>query len=167
MSWKDFHRRREIADAVLRRAARDLEAPLPFAEIPGATELFGNEEQLLLALQYRWSQILGGHLRAVETNTDEDHVDAVTRAWRRAERENPNLRAVLDANLERYSALQPMEQAEQRMLAVAAGLAEPDEPEEELTKVGAAFSAMLRHGRHLAPRRNPLGSLLRMLAPTA
>jgi hypothetical protein len=167
MSWKDFHRRREIADAVLRRAARDLQAPLPFTEIPGAAEHFGDEEHLLLALQYRWSQVLGGYLRAEETDTDEDHVDAVTRAWHKAEREHPNLRAVLDANLERYPALRPMEEAEQRMLAVSAGLADFNEPEEELTKVGAAFSALLRHGRNVAPRRNPLGSLLRMLAPTA
>lgn len=168
MSWTDFHRRREVADAVLRRAARDPRGPLPFAEVPGARELFGTEEQLVLALQYRWSQVLGGHLRTEFESEPEDHVDAVTRAWHEATRRNRTLRAVLDAAAERHPALRRVQEAEQRMLAVAAGLAEPGEPVEELTKVGAAFTALLRHGPELpAPRRNPLGQLLRMLAPTA
>lgn len=167
MSWKDFHQRREITDAVLRRAARDPQGPLPFAEITGATDHFRDEEQLLLALQYRWSQLLGGYLRAEETADDDDHVGAVTRAWQKAVRAHPDLRAVLDANLERYPALRPVEEAQQRMLAVTAGLADPNEPEDELTRVGAAFSALLRHGPGLQPRRNPLGQLFRMLAPSA
>lgn len=167
MSWKDFHQRREIADAVLRRAARDPRAPLPFAQVPGATEYFGDEEHLLLALQYRWSQVLAGHLRAEDATGDDDHVDAVTRAWHKAVRVHPTLRAVLDANIERYPALRPVEEAEQRMLAIAAGLADLNEPEEEITKVGAAFGALLRHGQSLTPRRNPFGSLLRILTPSA
>ncbi|GHF84386.1 hypothetical protein FHX82_001116 [Amycolatopsis bartoniae] len=168
MSWKDFHQRRETADAVLRRAARDPQGPLPFAEVPGAREVFGSEEQLLLALQYRWGQVLGGHLRVEFEDEPDDHVDAVTRAWNRAARKHPVLRAVLDAHGDRYPSLRQVREAEQRSLAVAAGLAEPGEPIEEITKVGAAFSALLRHGPGLpAPRRNPLGQLLRMLAPSA
>ncbi|GAB2976775.1 hypothetical protein LWP59_30850 [Amycolatopsis acidiphila] len=167
MGWNDFYQRRDIADAVLRRAARDPRAPLPFAEIPGAVEAFGTEEQLLLALHYRWSQLLGGHLRT-EFEDATDHVDAVTRAWRETVRKHRTLRAVLDANVDRYPALRQVHEAEQRMLAVAAGLAEPGEPVEEITKVGAAFTGLLRHGPDIeAPRRNPIGQLLRMLAPSA
>jgi hypothetical protein len=167
MGWSDFYRRRDIADAVLRQAARDPRAPLPFKGIPGAIEAFGSEEQLLLALHYRWSQLLGGHLRTEFEDTTEQ-VDAVTRAWHTAVREHRTLRAVLDANVDRCAALRQVHEAEQRMLAVAAGLAEPGEPVAEITKVGAAFTALLRHGSTLeAPRRNPIGQLLRILAPSA
>ncbi|TNC22337.1 hypothetical protein [Amycolatopsis alkalitolerans] len=168
MGWTDFYQRRDIADAVLRRASRDPRAHLPLAEIPGAKEVFGSEEQLLLALQYRWSRLLSGHLRTEFEDGTDDHVEAVTRAWHRAVRANRTLRAVLDAQVERYPAVRQMHEAEVRMLAVAAGLADPGEPADEITKVGTAFFALLRHGPELeAPRRNPLGHLLKMLAPSA
>ncbi|MTD58290.1 hypothetical protein [Amycolatopsis pithecellobii] len=168
MGWNDFYQRRDIADAVLRQAARDPQAPLPFAGIPGATEVFGDEEQLLLALQHRWNRLLSGYLRTEFEGETTDHVEAVTRAWRRAVRANRTLRAVLDAHVADYPAPRRMHEAEQRMLAVAAGMADPGEPAEELTKVGAAVTALLRHGPGLeAPRRTPLGQLLKMLAPTA
>jgi hypothetical protein len=167
MGWIDFYQRRDIADAVLRMAARDPLGPLPFAEVPGATEVFGTEEQLLLALQYRWSQLLSGYLRT-EFEGETEHIDAVTRAWNTTVRKHRTLREVLDANVGRYPALRQVHEAEQRMLAVAAGLADPGEPVEEITKVGAAFVALLRHGPEVrAPRRNPLGQLLRMLTPSA
>lgn len=168
MSWKDFYRRRDVMETVLRLAARDPEAPLPFTEVPDAEHAFGSQEQLLLALHYKWTQILGGHLRT-ELTKDADHVDAVTSAWRTAVRGNPTLRAVLDANLDRCPALRPLHEAEVRMLAVAAGLADAGEPTTEVTKVGIAFDALLR--QRLQPRRartrGPMGQLLRMLAPSA
>ncbi|WP_236788842.1 hypothetical protein [Amycolatopsis sp. GM8] len=168
MGWNDFYQRRDIADAVLRQAARDPQAPLPFTEIPGAAEVFGTEEQLLLALRYRWSRLLSGYLRSEFEDETGDQVEAVTRVWNRAVRRNRTLRAVLDAHVEDYPEPRRMHEAEQRMLAVAAGLADPGEPVEELDKVGRAFAALLRHGPGLeAPRRNPFGHLLRMLAPTA
>lgn len=167
MGWHEYYQRRDIADAMLRRAARDPRAPLPLTEIPGAIEAFGGEEQLLLALHYRWSQVLGGHLRT-EFAQNDDHVDAVTRAWRAAARKHHTLRALLDANVDRYPALRQVDEVEQRMLAVAAGLAEPGEPAGEITKVGAAFTALLRHGGELeAPRRSRFGQFLRLLTPSA
>lgn len=168
MGWNDFYQRRDTADAVLRRAARDPQAPLPFAETPGAAEAFVSEEQLLLALHYRWNRLLSGYLRTVFEDEPGDQVDAVTAAWDRALRGNRTLRAVLDANVGRYPALRRMHEAEERMLAVTAGLADPGEPVEELNRIGAAFGALLRHGPSVeAPRRSPLGHLLRMLAPSA
>lgn len=167
MGWTEFYQRRQLADAVLRKAARDPQGPLPFAEVPGANEVFGSEEHLLLALHYRWSQLLGGYLRTELADETAD-VEGVTRAWHEAVRKHRTLRAVLDANVGRYPALRQVHEAEQRMLAVAAGLAEPGEPADELTKVGAAFTALLRHGSELeAPRRNRIGQLFRMLAPSA
>jgi len=168
MSWNDYYRRRDVMETVLRLAARDPEGPLPFAEVRGARAAFGDEEQLLLALHYKWTQVLSGHLRT-ELLGEDDHVDAVTRAWRTAVRGNRTLRAVLDANIDRYPALRPVHEAELRMLATAAGLADPGEPTAEVTKVGAAFSRLLRQRpeSRRARTRGPVGQLLRMLAPSA
>ncbi|WP_106178565.1 hypothetical protein [Prauserella shujinwangii] len=176
MSWNDFYRRRDVMEAVLRQARRAPDAELPFAGIEGAEEVFGTEEQLLQALQHKWTQVLGGYLRAhvagpedadeVPGGGESDHVDAVSRAWHEAARDHATLRAVLDAHLPRYPALRPMHDAELRMLAITAGLAEPYEPRDEVAKVGAAFVALLRNQAPAPARRaNPVGQLLRKLAP--
>jgi hypothetical protein len=166
MSWTDFYRRRDICDEVLRRAARAPRDPLPFTEVRDARQVFGSEEQLLLALQYKWTQLLSGYVRT-ELTGDTDQVDAVSRAWHRAVRSHRTLREVLDANLDRHPALRLRHEAEQRMLAISAGLADPDEQPGEVTKVGAAFRALLRHGPDAAPAepRDPVRHLLRMLTP--
>src|SRR5436305_14407401 len=98
MTWNDYYRRRDIIDSVLQAGA------LRFTEIPGAQDAFGSEENLLLALQYKWTLRLSGYLRT-EVISDTDHVDAVTRAWHKAARENRSLRAVLNANADRCPAL--------------------------------------------------------------
>lgn len=173
MSWTDFYRRQEILEAAIRQGGRNPGEPLPLEEIPGAEDHFGSEENLLLALQYKWTQLLGGALRAEVADPDEadgfgDQVDAVTRAWTRVRGEHSHLRAVLDGAVGRCPALTPLHEGELRMLAVTAGLAEPGEPASEITKVGRAFEALLRAGRERPVRRlDPIGHLRRLLAPSA
>src|SRR5262249_27482246 len=123
MSWTDFYRRREILEAAVRHAKRAPGEPLDLAEIPGSADVFGAEENLLLALQYKWTQVLGGHLRAELADPEDaaaegvgDQVDTVSRAWRRAQSEHETLRAVLDAGLTRYPALLALHEGELRML---------------------------------------------------
>ncbi|HVV08804.1 hypothetical protein [Amycolatopsis sp.] len=165
MSWTDHYRRRDIAETVLRKAARDPQGPLPFAEIPGAEQAFGTEEQLLLYLHYRWTQLLSGYLR-VEFANETESVDAARRAWRKAVTEHRGLHEVLEANVGRYESLRRVHETGLRTLAVAAGLADPGEPLDEITRIGSAFVALIDEGSK--PRaRNGLGSLLRMLAPSA
>ncbi|GAB3567249.1 hypothetical protein GCM10027445_15260 [Amycolatopsis endophytica] len=164
MSWNDFYRRRDILDAVLTAAARDPRGPLPFESIAGAAEVFGTRENVVLALHYNWTRTLSGHLRA-EAEGD-DHVDAVKRAFTAAVRRNRVLYEVVSAHRDEYPALRAAHRAEQAMLAVSAGLAEPGEPSGEITKVGAAFEALLTDGPRLRPER-PINRLLRMLAPSA
>ncbi|WP_370939272.1 hypothetical protein [Amycolatopsis sp. cg13] len=173
MSWTDFYRRREILDAAVRQARRAPQAPLSLAEIPGAAEEFGTEENLLLALQYKWTQLLSGYLRAEFADPDEadlpgDQVDAVTRAWRQAQHDHEDLRAVLDGALERCPALEPLHRIELHTLALTAGLAEPGEPADEIVKVGRTLDALMRAG-DAGPvrRRGPVGHLMRLLAPSA
>lgn len=180
MSWNDYYRRRDVIDTALRQARHDPQAALRFAEIEGAEELFGSEENLLLAMHYRWLQALTGRLRAevagpedaagVPGGGEDDHLEAVSRAWRATVRDNATLRAVLDAHIDRHPALRRAHEAELRVLATTAGLAEPGEPQDEVTAVGNAFLSLLRaRSAHLtAPRRtNPVGQLLRKLAPAS
>lgn len=162
MSWNDFYRRRDIMAAVLRAASRDPVGPLPFAGIPGAQDTFGSEENLLLALHHKWTLLLSGHLEA-QLLDDTDHVAALTRAWQAAVAANPVLRVVLDANLDRYPALRAAREAQQRMLALSAGFADPSEPTATITKVGAALEALLREGRDV---RNPVAKPAPTLAPS-
>lgn len=173
MSWTDFYRRQEILAATVRLAGRNPAEPLPLDEVPGAEDDFGTEENVLLALQHKWTQALTGRLRAEVIDPDDadglgDHVDAVTRAWRAAFDEHETLRAVLDGAYERHASLRRMHEGELRMLAVTAGLADPREPAEEIVKVGRAFEALLRTGREEPTRRRPvMGHLRRLLAPSA
>lgn len=178
MSWNDYYRRRDIIDDVLRRARRDPSAPLPISDTPGAAEEFGTEENLLLALHHRWQQALGGRLRAevggpedsadLPGGRDADHVESVSRAWRTTLSEHATLHAVLEAHLDDHPALRRAHDAQLRMLAITAGLAEPGEPSDEVTRIGNTLVGLMRaraSGVGAAPR-NPVGQLLRNLAPT-
>ncbi|WP_460444016.1 hypothetical protein [Amycolatopsis cihanbeyliensis] len=177
MSWNDFYQRRDVMAAVLRQARRDPGGALPFSGIPGAVEAFGTEENLLLALHYKWTQLLTGYLRTeiggpedvADVPSGRDQVDAVSRAWQRATREHRELRAVLDAHVDRYSSLRKAQDTEHRVLAVTAGLAEPYESAQEAARIGAAFVSLVENSpvRTGPRRRNPVGQLLKMLAPSA
>jgi hypothetical protein len=165
MGWSDYYERRDALDSVLVRAGRDPEGPLPRS--PG----FDGPADLLLALQHRWALKLTGRLGMVlaeaERDPSIDLVDAVAAAWRRTVTENQALHAVLDAHAARYEALLPQLEAEQRTLALAAGLAEPHEDAEEITRVGAAFLTLRRSAPRQPRRRNPVEQLLRRLVASA
>ncbi|MEU4447761.1 hypothetical protein AB0K14_12750 [Actinosynnema sp. NPDC050801] len=134
MSWSDFYRRRDALDAVLRAAAGNPAAPLAFDR-----DLFATEDDLLLALHYRWMQQLTGRL-GTALEDDDDRVEIVARTWRELAAEQPVLRAVLDAHLTSTEAVE----REQRLLALTAGLAELSEPGAEIARVGAAFANLIR-----------------------
>jgi hypothetical protein len=166
MSWTRYYERRDALDSVLVRAQRDPAGPLPHADV------FEGPAELLLALHYRWTLKLTGALGTVLAEAEQDpsidHVDAVSAAWRRTAAKNATLHAVLDAHAVRYAELRPMLEAEQRTLALAAGLAEPHEPTEEITRVGAAFLALLQTALpQPARRRSPVEQLIRRLVASA
>jgi hypothetical protein len=166
MSWHDYYERRDALDSVLVRAERDPAGPLPHSP------MFDGPADLLLALHYRWTLKLTGNLGRVLAEAERDQsvdlVDAVSEAWRKTIADNKTLHAVLDAHAERYDALLPQLQAEQRTLALAAGLAEPHEPAQEITRVGAAFMALLRTAAEKpSRRRSPVEQLIRRLVASA
>lgn len=70
MSWNDFRARRAVLEEILARAHADPAVALRFDEVPGAIELFGSADNILLSLQHRWSNHLAARLdQAVEDGT--------------------------------------------------------------------------------------------------
>lgn len=140
MGWGDHYRRRAAIDSVLARPT-GLDGPVP--------DGFADREELALALQYRWSQQLTGRIAVALTDAghahDVDHVEAVATAWRTTAAHHRRLRALLDD----YAAgagpvFRRTQRAEQRMVALAAGLADAGETPEEAARIGAAFLALVR-----------------------
>jgi hypothetical protein len=157
MGWDDYYRRRDALDRVVERG--ELDVP----------DLFDGPDELLLALHHRWSLRLAGRVELA--TLDGDPVDAVGAAWRATAAAEPALRRLLDEHADR-PALRAVTMAEHRMLAAAAGLAEPGDGPDSRAAVGAAFVALVRTGpRHVRPqrtvRRNPVERLLRKLTPSA
>ncbi|HWO64406.1 MAG TPA: hypothetical protein VNO31_30665 [Umezawaea sp.] len=143
MGWNDFYRRRDALDAVLRR---DPAGPLEFDRT-----VFGTADELLLALHHRWLQQLTGRL-GVALSDDVDRVAAVQTTWRVLAAEQPALRGVLDAHLRDPEAVE----REQRLLALTSGLAEMSEPAAEVSRIGAAFLALIRSEPAVRTSRNRL-----------
>jgi hypothetical protein len=161
VSWTDHHRRRKALDTVLARAAADPAAPLTAAGPDGAdvSDVFADAEELLLALHYKWMQQLTGRvgvaLAEAERAPDGDRADAVGRAWLATAQAQPVLRAVLDAHLDTTRpALRAAAEREQRMVALASGMAELTEPADQTAAIGAAFITLLRSApTHTVARR--------------
>lgn len=152
MGWHEFYQRRDALDRVV---AEGLTVP----------DGFTGEDEVLLALQYRWSLRLTGRveaaIEAARRDPGLDLVDAVGEAWRATVDHDPDLRRLLDEHAG-HPALRPAVRDEQALLAGAAGLTDPTDGPAEQAAVGAAFVALLR-----APRRGRVHRLLRRLAPTA
>jgi len=169
MGWANYYQRRDAIDQVLTHAGQHPGAGLPMDEAAVRT-VFADRESLALALQYKWSQILMGHIAAALVDADHtpdiDQVEAVAAAWRTAARRQPALRALLEGHTaEAGDEFRSALRAEQRMVAFAAGLAEPTEPANETARIGAAFLGLVQG----TPRRpvnrhaNPVEQLFRRL----
>jgi AcrR family transcriptional regulator len=174
MSWNDFYRRRAAMNAVLAQVERDPDGPLPFEDIPQVTEEFANREELLLAMQHRWMQLLTGKvaiaLDEAEHDPLADGVEAVAAGWRELAAQEPVLRRLLDRHgAQAGDALREAIDREQRMLALASGLSEPFEEIDEVTRTGAAYASLIHSTpqRSTARRENSFERLLGRLIPSA
>lgn len=170
MSWEDFYRRRDAIGLVLAHAKRRKGTDLSFDAV---REVFADRGELAAALQYKWSQQLTGRIAValVDPDQDLDHVEAVASAWRATARRHPELRALLDGYAaEADDVFHAVQRAEQRMLALAAGLAEQGEPADETARIGAAFLALIRSAPQQPPTRrraNAIEQLFRRLVASA
>jgi hypothetical protein len=171
VSWTDYYRRRDALAAVLEQARRNPASPAGELPYESVSDVFVSPEELLLALHYTWLLALTGRVEVAQAEAERDQdidlVDAVSAAWRRTAAEHPTLRRLLDAHAD-DPALPAAVEGEQRMLALAAGLAEPADSTDEITRVGAAYLALLRTTpERTGRRRNPVEQLLRRLVPSA
>jgi hypothetical protein len=171
MSWEDFYRRRDAIALVLAHARRHKGTDLPFDAV---RTVFADREELALALQYKWSQLLMGRIAVALADAgrseDADHVETIAAAWRATATRHPELRDLLDNYTpDAGEVFLTCLAAEQRMVALAAGLAELGEPADETARIGAAFLALIRTTpRQSARRRNhPIEQLLRRLVAHA
>lgn len=146
MTWQQFRERQHAIEAVLRYCREHPAETLTPDAAPAAWRIFADRDELLAALQHKWTQALIGRLDLAVTGVEDraDRVEAVTAAWYRTATANATLRHVLDRNAEsagpRFAAAY---RRESHLLALASGLTRLDTPEDAAENAGAALRARL------------------------
>jgi hypothetical protein len=160
-AWAAYHRQTAVLQEVVARIERNPEGELPWAEVPGVPETFGERDTLLLALQKRWESRVRGQVEMLLEMGEDDVADEVVHALRDAAAAQPGLRRFLD-RYAAHPALQHVVREEKRFLAVNAGLATFDTPTSIAVAAGAALLAEVRVPQpRNVPRRERLLSVLR------
>jgi hypothetical protein len=154
MTWKAFHNRGETLRSVIATSAQRRDGILPM-DVPGVTERFRDELDLLGALQLKWRTRLAGHIENELSVQPMDLESAVATAWARTAQELPGVRLILDHYRE-HPVDDAMAQAvaratskEHHYLAAMSGLAGIDR--EEGQAVGARIEARARDTRPGTP----------------
>lgn len=128
MTWNSFHRREDTLRAVIAAADVRRDGLLPM-DVPGVSQTFGDELDLLSALQLKWHARLSGSIERELMAQPLDLGAAVARAWASTAHELPGIRLIIDhytdtpADGPMDRALHRAQEREWVRLAVAAGLA--------------------------------------------
>lgn len=149
MTWDAYHRRHQVLRDVAATADRRRDGALPWEELDVARSAFDSRNDLLLALQMRWSTRLRGHVQRELDTHPEDLFAAASRAWRNAAADLPGIRAILDAQ-ENNPALAPARDKELTFLADAAGLTAPGD-----AHAAARGARVVADGRAISIERQP------------
>jgi hypothetical protein len=101
MSWDEHNRRRAAIKAVLAYAQRHPAAGLPYDAVPESRANFATRRELLLALQYDWSQALWARIELLSLDAQKyskltDAGDLARAAWADCAARHPVLRRLLD-----------------------------------------------------------------------
>lgn len=151
MTWKAFHNRGETLRSVIAAAAERRDGILPM-DLPGVSEHFTDELDLLGALHLKWRARLAGHIENELSVQPMDLESAVATGWARARQELPGVRMIIDHYRE-HPVDDAMAQAvvraaskEHHFLAAMAGRAGVDR--EEGQRAGAAIE---ERGRAIIP----------------
>lgn len=157
MTWTAFHRRSEVLRAVVAEADRRPDATLP-TDVPGVTETFRDDLDLVGALQLRWHARLTGALDRHLAEQPADPAAAVRAAWTESAAALPGVRAILDAQAlagarEVREALALAAHKEHAVLAMSAGIAVVGDP--QAAAIGAGLEQEAREQR--APLRTLAG----------
>lgn len=131
MTWNAFHHRGEILQAVIDTADTRLDGLLPL-DIPGVSETFADELDLIGALWLKWHARLSGNIERELMAQPMDLEAAITNAWRVTSHQAPGTRLILDHYTESptgpkmAAALNRAREKEWLKLARVAGLASDD-----------------------------------------
>lgn len=128
MTWNAFHHRGEILQTVIETANDRRDGVLPM-DLPGVTETFRDELELVGALHLKWHARLSGNIERELMNQPLDLEGAVAAAWSRTSGEVPGIRLIIDrytespSDPEMAAALTKAQTKEWLRLAAASGLA--------------------------------------------
>jgi hypothetical protein len=142
MTWSTFHSRGAILQNVVEAADARRDGVLPL-DLPGVSEAFRDELDLLAALQLKWHARLSGNIERALMSQPLDLEDAIASAWALTSEQIPGVRKILDryaetpSDPEMAAALDRANEKERIRLAAAAGLASDESP------------AAARAGRHV------------------
>jgi hypothetical protein len=151
MSWTAFHSRGETLHAVVDAANANHDGILPM-QVPGVTENFTDEIDLVGALLLKWHARLSGNIERALMREPIDLEAAVASAWQTTAEQLPGVRRVVDRctlwpeTTEMATAMERAREREWVRLATAAGLANGQDPRaaaagrrvEELARQGLA-----------------------------
>ena len=165
MTWHTFHRRGDVLRAVISEANARCDGSLP-TDLPGVSENFADDLDLIGALQLRWHTALAGHVETALSEQPADLGAAVVQAWRSTADAFPGVRTILDARRAEpgddriASAMLTATAKEHQMLALMSGRASRLDVEERGARVGAEIEAVAREGHVLRAHPAPVKGLL-------
>ena len=176
MTWEAFHHRGEVLRTVIAEADVRRDGTLPM-DLPGVTETFRGELDVLATLQLRWHTRLAGRIERELAGQPLDLESAVVDAWRATADQLPGVRAILDRcagdpSDEAMAHVMAVSTAKERqMLAVLAGRVSRTDVEPHGQRIGEELEDRARAGWSapaLGRRRStPLGFVDRLKAALA
>ena len=149
MTWNAFHHRGEILQTVIDAADARLDGELPM-NLPGVSETFRDELDLIGALSLKWHARLSGNIERQLMTQPMDLEGAITSAWAKTSTEAPGIRMIIDRYTESPSdpemavALTRAREKEWVKLASAAGLANDESA--SAARAGARVTDNARSG---------------------
>lgn len=149
MTWNAFHRRGEVLANIIATLDSRTDAHLPM-DLPGVSETFRGELDVISALTLKWSARLSGNIERALHAEPMDLEAAVAQAWRDTCEQLPGIRRVIDRYTEVPSSesmaqvLAVVREQEWNRLAMAAGLA--SHPSPEAAAVGRRVEQKARAG---------------------
>lgn len=147
MTWTTYHNRGAILREVTAAADARRDGLLPL-DVPGATEVFDGELDLLGALQLRWHTRLAGEIERQLMEQPMDLEAGVVRAWHLTAQAMPGVRAIIDhyraepLDDAMATAMAVSQRKEHLLLAVMAGRGGPHD--DLAVPVGARIEARAR-----------------------
>jgi len=161
MTWNAFHHRGEILQTVIEAADARLDGALPL-DLPGVSEAFQSELDLIGALCIKWHARLSGNIERELMNQPLDLESAVAAAWRKTTAEAPGIRMIIDRYTESPSdpemavALTRAQEKEWIKLASASGLSNDESA--AAARAGQRVSAKARATAPVTQTVDPVDS---------